>query len=182
MDIEGQERIAAPRDIVWRALNDAETIRQCIPGCERLEWISDNELAASIKVRFSLISLGLAGTITLSNIDAGESYTLSAEGQGSIAGFAKARLTCGLRKTGLRPCCITSRVRKPEDGSRSSDPSSCGRQPRSWQQSSLRISTQRSSPRQRRPEPRGSDRGSSSGWKRSVAGRGGNNGLVGRND
>ncbi|KQQ38407.1 carbon monoxide dehydrogenase [Rhizobium sp. Leaf306] len=100
MDIEGQERIAAPRDIVWRALNDAETIRQCIPGCERLEWISDNELAASIKVRFSLISLGLAGTITLSNIDAGESYTLSAEGQGSIAGFAKGAADVRLEEDG----------------------------------------------------------------------------------
>lgn len=100
MDIEGQERIAAPRDIVWRALNDAETIRQCIPGCERLEWISDNELAASIKVRFSLISLGLAGTITLSNIEAGESYTLSAEGQGSIAGVAKGAADVRLEEDG----------------------------------------------------------------------------------
>ena len=35
--IEGEERIRAPVEKVWAALNDPDVLRACIPGCETLE-------------------------------------------------------------------------------------------------------------------------------------------------
>ncbi|ABC89218.1 hypothetical conserved protein [Rhizobium etli CFN 42] len=89
MDFTGEERIAAPRDIVWAALNDPEIMRDCIPGCQGIERLSPSAFEATIKVKFSLLSATFHGLLTLSNIDAPESYTLSAEGKGGLAGFAR---------------------------------------------------------------------------------------------
>lgn len=89
MDFTGEERIAASRAAVWAALNDPDILRRCIPGCEAMERISPNEFAATIKVKFSLFSVTFHGALLLSNVDAPQSYTLSAEGKGGIAGFAK---------------------------------------------------------------------------------------------
>ncbi|MBB4193596.1 hypothetical protein GGE45_003360 [Rhizobium aethiopicum] len=89
MDITGEERIAAPRDMVWAALNDPDIMRDCIPGCQNIERLSPSAFEATIKVKFSLLSATFHGLLTLSNIDAPESYTLSAEGKGGLAGFAR---------------------------------------------------------------------------------------------
>jgi Uncharacterized conserved protein len=89
MHIEGEERIPAPREIVWAALNDAETLRQCIPGCQSLEQSSPTELVATVRLKIGPVSATFNGEILLSNINAPESYTISGEGKGGIAGFGK---------------------------------------------------------------------------------------------
>ncbi len=89
MDMEGEERIAAPRDVVWQALNDGDILRQCIPGCQTLEWTSPTELAATVKLKIGPVSASFAGAVTLSDVQAPESYTITGEGKGGIAGFAK---------------------------------------------------------------------------------------------
>lgn len=85
----GEERIAAPRDVVWVALNDPEIIKQCIPRCESFERISPTQFVAVFKVRVGPLSASFNGEVTLSNVNGPESYTISAEGKGGIAGFAK---------------------------------------------------------------------------------------------
>ena len=87
--IEGEERIAAPLDKVWFALNDPEVLRACIPGCQSLEMKSPTELAATVKIKIGPVSATFNGEVTFSNISAPESYTISGEGKGGIAGFAK---------------------------------------------------------------------------------------------
>ncbi|MEZ2221244.1 carbon monoxide dehydrogenase subunit G [Rhizobium sp. RCC_161_2] len=89
MDMTGEERIAAPRDAVWAALNDPDILKQCIPGCQSLERISPTELTATVKLKIGPVSASFNGEVTLSNINAPESYTISGEGKGGIAGFAK---------------------------------------------------------------------------------------------
>ncbi|MBN9033169.1 carbon monoxide dehydrogenase subunit G [Rhizobium sp. YJ-22] len=89
MDMTGEERIAAPRDAVWAALNDPEILKQCIPGCQSLEMKSPTELSAVVKLKVGPVSASFAGDVVLSNINAPESYTISGEGKGGIAGFAK---------------------------------------------------------------------------------------------
>ena len=89
MDMTGEERIAAPRDAVWAALNDAELLKACIPGCQSLTWTSPNELEATVKIKFGLVSATFNGEVTLSNLNPPESYTISGEGKGGVAGFAK---------------------------------------------------------------------------------------------
>jgi len=88
MDLTGEERIAAPRDVVWAALNDPEILKQCIPGCQNLEMKSPTELMAVVKVKIGPVSATFNGEVLLSNIQAPESYTISGEGKGGIAGFA----------------------------------------------------------------------------------------------
>jgi uncharacterized protein len=89
MDMTGVERIPAKREIVWEALNSPGILRKCIPNCESLERTSPTELVATVKLKLGPISTNFKGNVTLSNLNPPESYTISFEGQGGIAGFAK---------------------------------------------------------------------------------------------
>jgi len=87
--IEGEERIAAPVEKVWLALNDAEVLKACIPGCQSLEKKSDTELAAVVVLKIGPIKATFNGEVTLKNLKPPLSYTIQGEGKGGIAGFAK---------------------------------------------------------------------------------------------
>lgn len=89
MDMSGEERIAAPREAVWAALNDPDVLKACIPGCQSLTMKSPNELEATVKIKIGPVSATFSGEVTLSNLNPPESYTISGEGKGGIAGFAK---------------------------------------------------------------------------------------------
>lgn len=89
MEMNGEERIAAPRQLVWEALNDPEILSECIPGCQELEKTSDTTMTAVVKVKIGPVAATFKGDVTLENINAPESYTISGEGKGGIAGFAK---------------------------------------------------------------------------------------------
>ncbi|WP_136657595.1 carbon monoxide dehydrogenase subunit G [Nitratireductor sp. XY-223] len=100
MEMQGEERIAASRDAVWAALNDPEILKQCIPGCQSLEMTGDNEMTASVKLKIGPVSANFKGAVTLENIKAPESYTITGEGKGGIAGFAKGGADVALREDG----------------------------------------------------------------------------------
>lgn len=87
--IEGEERIAAPIDRVWAALNDPDVLKACIPGCQSLEKKSDTELAATVVLKIGPIKATFNGEVTLLNLNPPRSYTIQGEGKGGIAGFAK---------------------------------------------------------------------------------------------
>ncbi|PST27064.1 carbon monoxide dehydrogenase [Mesorhizobium plurifarium] len=89
MEMNGEERIAADRNAVWRSLNDPDILRRCIPGCQSLEMRSPTELAAVVKIKIGPVSASFNGTVVLSNLNPPASYTISGEGKGGIAGFAK---------------------------------------------------------------------------------------------
>ena len=87
--IEGEERISAPVQKVWEALNDPDVLKECIPGCESLEKNSDTDLAAIIVLKIGPIKARFTGAVTLKNLNPPHSYTIEGEGKGGIAGFAK---------------------------------------------------------------------------------------------
>ena len=89
MEMSGQHRIEAPRQAVWEALNDPEILKQAIPGCEEIEKVSDTEFAAKVKAKVGPVSAKFAGAVTLSDLDPPKGYTISGEGKGGAAGFAK---------------------------------------------------------------------------------------------
>ena len=89
MDMTGEYRIEAPRERVWQALNDPEVLKQCIPGCEELTKDGDDGFSAKVKAKVGPVSAKFSGKVTLSDIVPPESYTISGEGQGGAAGFAK---------------------------------------------------------------------------------------------
>lgn len=88
MDMTGEFRIAAPREAVWKALNDPDVLKQCIPGCEELLKTSGNEFTAKVTVRVGPVKARFAGKVTLSNLDPPNGYKITGEGQGGAAGFA----------------------------------------------------------------------------------------------
>jgi carbon monoxide dehydrogenase subunit G len=89
MDMSGEVSIAAPREAVWRALNDPEILRQCIPGCEEIEKLSDTEMTAKVTAKVGPVKARFGGKVTLSDLDPPNGYKISGEGQGGAAGFAK---------------------------------------------------------------------------------------------
>ncbi len=89
MDMTGERRIPAPRQIVWDALNNPDILKASIPGCDSLERLSDNQLKATAAIKIGPISARFGGNVTLSDIDPPNGYTISGEGQGGVAGFAK---------------------------------------------------------------------------------------------
>ena len=89
MEFSGEYRIPARQQQVWGALNDAAVLQACIAGCSRLEKISDTEMAATVVTTVGPISATFRGTVVLSNLDAPKGYTLTGQGQGGAAGFAR---------------------------------------------------------------------------------------------
>ncbi|RUW34484.1 carbon monoxide dehydrogenase subunit G [Mesorhizobium sp. M1E.F.Ca.ET.041.01.1.1] len=100
MDMNGQERIEAPVETVWRALNDPETLKLCIPGCEALEKQSDTNMTATVVLKIGPIKARFDGEVELINLDPPRAYTISGEGKGGIAGFAKGHADVSLAEDG----------------------------------------------------------------------------------
>jgi carbon monoxide dehydrogenase subunit G len=89
MDMQGSERIEAPVETVWQALNDPEILRQSIPGCESLEKTSDTHMTAKVVLKIGPIKARFEGAVELQNLNPPHSYTIAGEGKGGLAGFAK---------------------------------------------------------------------------------------------
>jgi hypothetical protein len=89
MDLSGEYRIAAARQQVWDALNDPAVLQASIPGCDSLEVAGENAFAATVTAKVGPVKAKFKGQVTLSDIDPPNSYTISGEGKGGAAGFAK---------------------------------------------------------------------------------------------
>ena len=98
--IEGEERIAAPVQKVWESLNDADILKDCIPGCQNLTKKSDTELEATVVLKIGPIKATFVGEVALKNLKPPHSYTIAGEGKGGIAGFAKGGADVGLSPDG----------------------------------------------------------------------------------
>ena len=100
MEMSGEYRIAAPRQQVWAALNDPEILKASIPGCQELEKRSDTEMAAKVVTKVGPVKATFTGEVTLSNINPPSGYTISGEGKGGVAGFAKGGADVALTEDG----------------------------------------------------------------------------------
>ena len=89
MDMTGTQHIEAPRDVVWAALNDVEVLKQSIPGCQSIEKVSDTEMNAKVILKVGPVKATFTGKVTLSDLDPPNGYTISGDGSGGAAGFAK---------------------------------------------------------------------------------------------
>jgi uncharacterized protein len=98
LTMTGEVDLAAPQHVVWEKLNDPEVLKACIPGCESLEKTAENELQAVAKIKIGPVSATFRGKVELTDINPPHGYTISGEGQGGIAGFAK-----GAAKVHLAP-------------------------------------------------------------------------------
>ncbi|GEQ98450.1 carbon monoxide dehydrogenase subunit G [Iodidimonas gelatinilytica] len=95
MKLESETIIPAPRQIVWDALNDETLLIECIPGCEALERLADNQLAASVTAKVGPVKAKFKGEVMLENVSPPHAYTLVGQGKGA-AGFARGRADVAL--------------------------------------------------------------------------------------
>jgi carbon monoxide dehydrogenase subunit G len=89
MNMTGEQRITAPRQRVWEALNDPEILRTSIPGCQSLDKEAEDRFAATVEVKVGPIGARFKGAVSLVDLKAPHGYTLILQGNGGIAGSVK---------------------------------------------------------------------------------------------
>jgi len=99
MELVGSRMINAPRETVWAALNDAEVLKACIPGCTDLTGSPEEGFEAVVTQKVGPVKATFKGAVSLSNVTPPESYTISGEGKGGAAGFAKGGADVKLTET-----------------------------------------------------------------------------------
>jgi uncharacterized protein len=111
MEMTGEQRIAASQEATWRALNDPAVLKECVPGCEAIDRVSDTEYAVQMTARVGPVSAKFKGKLTLSNLKPPRSYSIAFEGQGGVAGFAKGSADVTLSAEGAGATLLGYQVR-----------------------------------------------------------------------
>ena len=89
MTMHGEVQLPARRETVWAKLNDLEVLKSCVPGSEQFERISENEFQAIATIKVGPVKARWKGKVRLSDLNPPNSYRISGEGEGGVAGFAK---------------------------------------------------------------------------------------------
>ncbi|MGB2202294.1 MAG: SRPBCC domain-containing protein, partial [Pseudooceanicola atlanticus] len=89
MNLSDQKRISADRETVFQALLDPEVLKACVPGCEEMSGTPETGFEATVTQKVGPVKATFKGLVELSDINAPDSMTISGEGKGGAAGFAK---------------------------------------------------------------------------------------------
>ncbi|QPH54259.1 CoxG family protein [Pontivivens ytuae] len=89
MELKDSREIAAPRENVWAALMDPEVLKACIPGCQEMTGSPEEGFEAVVVQKVGPVKATFKGAVSLENMTAPEAATLTGEGKGGAAGFAK---------------------------------------------------------------------------------------------
>lgn len=100
MEMTGEQLIPLPQETTWKALNDPAVLKDCIPGCESIERVTDNEYDVVLTAKVGPVSAKFKGKMKVTDSDPPRSYKLGFEGQGGVAGFAKGESTVTLAPEG----------------------------------------------------------------------------------
>ncbi len=100
MDLADEIVIPARRDSVYASLNDIEILKKCIPGCQKLVAKSETELAATVVLKIGPIKATFNGAVLLDQTRAPQFFSLSGQGDGGVAGFAKGKADVELAEDG----------------------------------------------------------------------------------
>ena len=96
MEMTGEQLIPQSQEITWKALNDTSVLKDCIAGCESIEQTGDNEYQIVMTAKVGPVSAKFTGKMKLMDIVAPQSYRITFEGQGGVAGFAKGEASVNL--------------------------------------------------------------------------------------
>ena len=88
MKMNGTRLLQASQRQVWDRLNDVETLKRCIPGCQSLEQVGDNRLKATVGLKIGPVNAKFNGEVELSDIRPPNGYRISGSGKGGPAGSA----------------------------------------------------------------------------------------------
>ena len=98
MEQAGEYRLAAPREDVWRALNDPAVLARCLDGCRSMTRVGDNEFEAEIGAKVGPVKATFVADISLEDVIPLESYRLEVRVKGGVAGFANGAATVALEE------------------------------------------------------------------------------------
>jgi len=87
MKLAGSYKLNTKKEIVWKALNNPNILRQCVPGCESFEKENSTTFNVTATNQIGPMNATFSGKVALSNIQENQSYTINGEGQSSV-GFA----------------------------------------------------------------------------------------------
>ena len=99
MILSGSKVIDADRQTVWTALNDAEILKRCIPGCQEMTGNAEDGFEAVVTQKIGPVKATFRGTVAISDVIPAQSYRITGEGKGGAAGFAKGGATVTLEDT-----------------------------------------------------------------------------------
>ena len=99
MQYTGQYTLSHPKDQVWRAITDPEILKQAIPKCEDAFRLDDTNFRAVFSFRLGILPLRLESHISLSEVQAPDSYVMTAKGTGKLADMAAGRARVTLAET-----------------------------------------------------------------------------------
>jgi carbon monoxide dehydrogenase subunit G len=116
MELQGERLIAAPLETTWAALNDPDTLKACIAGCESLERSGDDAYVAVVAMKVGPVSARFKGNLKMSNVDAPHGYTIAFDGQGGVAGFGKGSADVRLDAAGAAATKLTYNARATVGG------------------------------------------------------------------
>jgi len=119
MEMLGNRRLGVTQQQAWEALNDPETLKKCIPGCDKFELTGDNQYSVGLALKIGPVSAKFSGKVVLSDIVAPDGYKLTFEGQGGVAGFAKGSSSVTLKPlagAAEAPMGADAAVAAPADG------------------------------------------------------------------
>ena len=100
MELKGEYGLRATRETIWAALRDPDMIAKCLPGCESVEKISDEEMKVVVAVTLGPFEARFTGTVKQSELDPPTKWTLVAEGRGRPSGRAEGKVTVSLAEAG----------------------------------------------------------------------------------
>ena len=89
MELNGERTISASVPDTWAALNDPETLKACVAGCESLDKVADDAFVAVVAMKIGPVSARFKGNLRLTNVQPPHSYTINFDGQGGVAGFGR---------------------------------------------------------------------------------------------
>ncbi len=89
LEQSGEYRIAASREAVWEALNDAQVLGECIEGCQHIEKVDEQHFNVAVKAKIGPVSATFNAELELSDLNPPASYVINGNAKGGAAGFAK---------------------------------------------------------------------------------------------
>jgi uncharacterized protein len=107
MELKGERVLAADRDTAWKALNDIDILKLCVPGCESITPTGENQYEVALMAAVGPVKSKFKGKMQLADIDAPRAYTLKFDGSGGAAGFARGEAKVELASVSERETKLT---------------------------------------------------------------------------
>lgn len=100
MNLSDSRKIDADINTVWAALLDPEVLKACVPGCQEMSGSAADGFEATVVQKVGPVKATFKGTVKMSDMVEPTSLTMSGEGKGGAAGFAKGGANVRLEEEG----------------------------------------------------------------------------------